>query len=341
MDKEGQLRLLRKAFSDISRGYSIAFLKNKRVYIKHLSHHEQVDLDILYKSYMDSGLAEGLNSESFMLTYLKEEGIWTENDEKELKDLETIIERLVEAKKVLYRKTELEVQNKIIEEHRVNYIKKKNAKDKLLGLTAESYAEKKINEHYIIESFFRDNNFQDKYITEDVFEALSDQDVRDIVKLYNDEMDVVGDRNIKLLSIQEFFQIYWGLSAEDLRSFFGIPICNLTYFQIKLASYARTFRDILSKSENLPEDIRNDPDKLLDYVRAGENAKEKMEGRSSQGPKEDGAVASTLIGAKSDEYKAIGMTQKDTVSLTQELKKKQAEGKKGLDIHDLMRMMGT
>lgn len=341
MDKEVQQRTLRKAFSDIARGYSSAFLGKKRLYIKHLSHHDQVDLDVLYKSFLDEGIADGLESEKDVLKRLAEDGVWTAQDEKELVELEAVIERLAEGKKVLYRKSEIDNQNKEIAEYRKKFTLKQRQKIQFLGLTAESFAEKKINEYYIIESFFEDDKFTKKYLSDEMFDNLSDKEINEIVGVYNQEMEVIGDKNIKLLAIQNFFQLYWSLSGDNLHGFFGVPICDLTYAQIKLSSYGRTFKDIMAKASTLPDDIREDPDKILDYIRAGENAKEKMEGKSSQGPKEDGAVASTLIGAKSEDYKSIGVKDKGAVSLSEELKKKQAEGKKGLNMQEMMQLMGV
>jgi len=341
--KEDQQRLLRKAFSDISRGYSVAFLDGKRLYVKHLSHHEQVDLDVLHQSFVEEALNAGVEPETTKLKYLEEQGIWTAEDDKLLDSMKDTIERLVVGKKVIYLKADLDNQNKLIEAEQRKYNQKRREREQVLGLTAQSYAERKINEYYIIESFFLDDNFSKRYLSEEIFQDLTDEDIQHIVKSYNNEMETVSDRSIKKLAIQDFFQMYWSLSSENLYNFFGRPICNLTYFQVKLGTYGRMFRDILLRAENLPPEIRDDPDKMLDYVRAGENAKEKMQGAASQGPSSDGAVASTLMGAKTEDYKAVGIKSDmgASVSLSEELKKKQSQGKKGLDMHDLMKLMGA
>ncbi len=341
MDKENQLRLLRKAFSDISRGYSVIFFKAKKLFIKHLSHHEQVDLDVLYKQFRDEGVKEGLPTEEFMLERLRDEGIWTELDDKTLEDIKTIIERLVAGKKVIYLKTDVEIQNKEIQKEQDRYYNKKAERDKFLGTTAESFAEKKVNEHYIIQSFFLDDKCQKPFLTEDYFDTLVERQMQEIIRTYNDEMDSVGDRNIKKLALQEFFQVYWSLSGENLHHFFGKPICDLTYFQVKLGSYGRMFRNILEKSETFPDDVKNDPDKLLDYVRAGENAKQVMDKAAQNSPDND-VVASTVFGAKREDLKEIGVeSDGGTSTLANELKKNEAKGKKGLDMQDMMKIMGV
>lgn len=343
MEKENQLRLLRKAFSDISRGYSVVFLEGKKLYIKHLSHHEQVDLDVLYKSFFDEGIKEGLNTEAQVTARLREEGVWKDEDEKELADSKSVIERLVAGKKVIYMKSDLERQNEEIKKEEQKYAQKLNLKHKLLGLTAEAFAEKKINEHYIMESIFWDAQCTKKYLTDDLFEEMTDKTLHDIIQFYNTEMDVVSDKHIKHLALQDFFQIYWNLSGEDLYSFYGKAVCELTYFQVKLGSFARTFKHILEKADSLPEDIRSDPDKILDYVRTSENAKEKMEQAASTSKGNEGEViASSIMGAKMKDYEEMGIrSDPGTTTLSAELKKKKAEGKNGLDMHDLMKIMGV
>jgi len=339
MEKEDQLRLLRKSFSDISRGYSVALLEGNKVFIRHLSHHEQVDLDVLHKSFMLEGAKEGLPREATVLKRLKEEGEWTDKDEKDLEQHKLIIERLTEGKKVIFRKSDLETQIRLIEEEQRKYNEKMAVKLAAIGTTAELYADRKLNEYYIVESFFMDSACTKKVLTEDVFEHMTDQEVQDMIRLYNDEMEVVSDRNVKYLAIQDFFQVYWSMSPDNLYHFFGKPISHLTYFQVKLGSYARMFRDILSKADGLPDDVKNDPDKLLDYVRVGENAREKME--NAKVASKNDVVASTMVGAKAEEYKAIGVKSDSSVNLSDELKKNAAQGKKGLDMHDLMKLMGS
>jgi Zn-finger nucleic acid-binding protein len=344
VEKESQLRLLRKAFSDISRGYSVVFFKGRKLYIKHLSHHEQVDLDVLYKNFLELGKKEGLPTEEYMLKFLKDEGVWTDKDDKELEDIQTIIERLVTGKKVIYLKSDLDRQNKEIEAQQKRYYEKKAQRERLLGLTAEAWADKKVNEHYIVESFYVDEGCKTRWLEGETFDNLSEAEMQQIVKVYNEEIETVSDRNVKKLAIQDFFQIYWSLSSENLHDFFGKPICDLTYFQVKVGSYGRMFRNILEKAEGFPEDVKNDPDKLLDYVRAGENAKERMEKAAQGSPSHEteGTVASTLFGAKQDELKEIGIqSDPGTTSLSTQLKKAQAEGKKGLNMQDMMKLMGV
>jgi hypothetical protein len=341
MDDANQQRALRKAFSDISKGYSEVLFDDKRLFIKHLSHHEQVTLDVLYQSFLAAGIKEGLPTQKYIAKSLADEGVWTKKDDDALEEITKIIERLVAGKRVIHLKSDLERQNEQIKQREAEYHNKKSHRDKIFGLTAEVYAERKVNEYYIIESFFEDKDCNRRYLSEEYFDDFSEGEMQRIIKLYNSEMEIVSDANIKWLALQEFFQVYWSLSGESLYNFFGRPICDLTYFQIKLGSYGRTFKQILEKADGYPEDVKKDPDKLLDYVQMGENAKQVME-KAATGSPQNESVASTVFGAKKEEMQAVGLENTPgTTSLSAELKRKQAQGKRGLNMHDLMSAMGV
>jgi hypothetical protein len=114
--------------------------------------------------------------------------------------------------------------------------------------------------------------------------------------------------------------------------FFGIPICQLTYNQVRLIVYARVFKSIFDNNENIPEQIRSDPKKLLDYGSISKDEREKMKEKISGG---DG---STLVGATQEDYDYIGIERpSNTVSLHEEAKKKGGT----LDMKDLMKLHGV
>lgn len=339
---EKEQRILRKSFSDVARGYSEVMYRGKKLYIKHLSHHDHVSLEVLHKEFYDYGINEGLLSEKDALFNLEKEGIWTKEDERELDLLKAKIKQLVDAKKLCYLKEQVDNQNKSIKEEEEKFAGKFIQRVKLLGMTAEAFSEKKVNEYYIKESFYYDPEFKNKYLTEDLFDNLSDRSLQEIMGFYNEEIDVVGEKNIKKLAIQEFFQAYWSFANDNVCDFFGKRVCDLTYLQIKLASFARIFRNILNNNENIPEDIKQDPDKLLDYAKTVENTKEIVEkgshGKGSQGD----VVASTVFGAKGDDLKPLeGDKSVGTISLSEELKKKRAQGQNSLSMQDMMKLMGS
>ena len=119
--------------------------------------------------------------------------------------------------------------------------------------------------------------------------------------------------------------------CEDPLHFYGKPIVNLTYNQLRLILYARYFKNIISNNDKIPDQYKKDPDKLIDYINANEKAKEKMQQKDSQ--------ATSIVGATKEDYKYINMDKGNTksVSLAEEAKKKGGS----LDMKDLMKLMGV
>jgi len=329
---ENELRLIRKAFSDISRGYSQVLYQGKRLFIKHLSHHDQVDLDIIYKQAYEEAQQKGAPTEKEALLQLEQNDIWTKQEDVKLNNEKKYLESLIKDKKHIVKPSDIEKNNKLINKQEEKYLNLLNERNKHLGLTAERVAEKRLNEYYIVFSFYLDENFKEKYLDKEKYENLSNEDLAELISLYNKEMTETSDREIKLLAIQDFFQSYWSMSDNNVNNFFRIPICNLTYFQMRLASYASYFQHVLEKSEGIPEKIKSDPDKLIDYINASEKGKEQMEA-GKIGERDNAAVS--MVGAKKEDYEAFGYSDSEVVDLAKEA------GEKGeLDMNDLIRLMG-
>ena len=88
----------RRIFRDIVRGYSSTIIDDKEVFVKHLTPHDQVELEEIEERYHQIALKRGVPTEEEMLAYLKEEGEWTKEDEKVIEDKKFFIQSLSQAK---------------------------------------------------------------------------------------------------------------------------------------------------------------------------------------------------------------------------------------------------
>ena len=325
-------RELRIAFSDICNGYSVIDYNSDKLYIKHLSHHEQADLDLYYEKCLVFAEKQGLPSREERTEQLiekeeawtKEENVWLDNRKKQ-------IDNLIESKRLAKLKSQIDNLNREIDDLNKEYFEKKRLFNSLLGVTKESYADKKLQERYILKSFYTNESFNEEYFGEEKMEYFSDNDITKIIIIYNSAMEKLDDDSLKLIAIQDFFQSAWGLANDNAYYFFGKFICNLTYYQTKLLHYARHFRAILQSGMSFTDEIKNDPDKLSDYYLANQNVKKQMEKH-----KREGAVSH--VGAKTGDYEAMGLNASNSTRLTSELKK---SGKKSLSMQDMMKLMGA
>ena len=321
----------RRIFRDVVRGYSSTVLDKKTVYIKHLTPHDQVELEEIEERYFNTALTRGVPTEEDMLVFLKEEGQWTELDEDELEKAEGLIKVLEKGRTKMLLKKQVESQSELIEKEKNKLVTKQVEKLTLLGNTCEKYAKDRLHDFYMIKSFFKDPELSDSLYSEKQFDYIDSEQLKDLINSYNRIFTEFSEENIQYTILDDFFVPYLGF-AEDSMQFFGIPICRLTYNQVRLIVYARVFKSIFDNNENIPEQIKNDPKKLLDYGSISRDEREKMKEKISGG---DG---STLVGATQEDYDYIGIERpSNTVSLHEEAKKKGGT----LDMKDLMKLHGV
>jgi hypothetical protein len=306
-------------------------LDKKTVYIKHLTPHDQVELEEIEEKYFNIALARGVPAEEDMLSFLKEEGQWTELDEDEIEKAKSLIKVLEKGRTKMLLKKQIDSQSKLIEEEENKLTIKKVEKMNLLGNTCEKYARDRLHDFYMIKSFFKDSELNDSLYSEEEFDYIDSDQLKDLIESYNQIFNQFSEENIQYTILDDFFVPYLGFSDNSMQ-FFGIPICQLTYNQVRLIVYARVFKSIFDNNENIPEQIRNDPKKLLDYGSISKDEREKMKEKISGG---DG---STLVGATQEDYDYIGIERPaNSISLHEEAKKKGGT----LEMKDLMKLHGV
>lgn len=318
-------------FRDISRGYTTTKLFDTEVYIKHLTTHDQVDLEEIKDKYYSEAEFRGAPTEKDMLAVLKDSGDWVEEDEKEIEEIKNFIDILRSQKSHLLLKSKIDQQNELISKEELKLKIKLNEKKQLLGATCEKYAEERANDSYIIKSFFYDTKFEEPVFTEELYADLDNQQLGEIISVYNESFKTYSEEHIKKLVLEDFYFVYFPFAEDSLR-FFGLPVCALTYNQIKLIVFTRIFKSIFENNDNIPESIKNDPDALIDYANSAEKAKDKMRDLENK----DGAT--TLFGATKEDIDQIKQQTGvgKSVSLRDEAIKKGGK----LSMEDLMKLSG-
>tara|TARA_B100001248_G_C27366246_1_gene449168 strand:- start:280 stop:1266 length:987 start_codon:yes stop_codon:yes gene_type:complete len=321
----------RKIFRDVVRGFSTTTLEEDFVYIKHLTPHDQVELEEIEEKYFNIALRKGVPTEEDMLAYLKDEGQWTDKDEKFIQDKELFLENLRKAKTKLVLKSEIDKQAALIDKEQKLLDDKQIQKIGLIGNTCEKYAKDRLNDFYMIKSFFADDKLQEPLFNQDKFDELDNHDIKKVVYKYNEIFEGFSEENIQYTILEDFYNPYLSF-AEDSMQFYGKAFCDLTYNQIRLIVYTRVFKNIFDMNENIPESIRKDPAKLLEFGSSSKEEKDKAKDKLTQG---DGG---TLVGAKQEDYDYLGVEKPtNAISLHEEAKKKGGT----LNMEDLMKLHGV
>ena len=115
--------------------------------------------------------------------------------------------------------------------------------------------------------------------------------------------------------------------CENIKDFYDKAIVLLSVYQLKTALFARMFFNIFQHTEDIPDHIRDDPEKLLAYADSQRN-------KNSSGIDEN-ADASTIFGATKEDMKALSGNAKE-ISLKDELEK---HGGK-LNMEQMMKLAG-
>ncbi len=128
----------------------------------------------------------------------------------------------------------------------------------------------------MVTNLFVDEELKALLFTPDQFDELDTPSVDEILSIYNSAIDPCTDVNLKFLSVQDFFTAYYGLCGDEIQTFFGRPICKMTYYQIRLGNIARYFKSIMEGCDlsRVEPGVRNDPDQLERLYTAQKNLKE-------------------------------------------------------------------
>ena len=154
-------------FSSIEKYLEILFagipkvsVSGYKYYVKHLTSLDQVDIDDVEAYYLKQAKDRGLQNQTDILPDLYTDGTWSPKEESQIERLNNFLEELSRNKKQLVLKSAIDKQNKSIDET-IAKIKDLNSKRaQAMGANVEDYASKRSNDHYIIKSFFKDEDLK-------------------------------------------------------------------------------------------------------------------------------------------------------------------------------------
>lgn len=332
--KDNYLRY-KNLYRDIIFGYSEERFKSNttKVYIKHLNDLETGQSERKYQDFLFLGRERGLKTEEETIEFLIEERIWSKEKEDKISSLESKLSTLRSTKHKLIVKaqlSQLEAEIKPISDEL--YILSRERMDNV-GMTAETFANKKISEMTIQGSFFKDRELKQLFYSEEEFDYLSQPEVNEALSMYGDMVSkkFAGDE-IRRVAVCPFFMNTYVLCDDNPYNFFGKSILSLTNFQVALMSQAKYFKSLMSNHKSPPEDYYNSPDKIIEWFELQSKtaeAKNSMEDKGEAGGK-------TLIGASKDELKSMESSEEGVVNLNKEIKKHGGE----MNFDEILKMHG-
>ena len=283
------------------------------IYIRHYGQLELRKTFSKKNEYLTEGKNKGLLTEQEMLKSLLEDEMWSEEKDKEIESKKVLIENMRKSLTKISIPSKREQHKKMINSEEGKLIEISKEKKMLLGLTAERYAEKKVNK-----DFFENLLFLDKDFKNPAFLELSYTDIlkeQELNKIQVDFFDRMNDNSISKAALSTYFSPYLAY-AEDVMGMFGKPIKDLTSFELKLLTYARSFLNIFKNAtKEIPDYIAKDPDLLMEFAEAQKN-----EVRGKKTKASEGAGATTHFGATKADISQMKSEDEDAIDLSEKLK---------------------
>lgn len=324
---------LKMTYRDILLGYTKCVLDgSKHGFIKHLSIYDSIDLEEVKEKYENDAKSKGVPTKEEKQKYLMEENLWTKKEEDNLIELSGFVSNLRATKSKLFLKSQIDDLKSQIEEAEQKIKKMELEKKNLIGLTAEGYADKKVNEYYIQHVLYKDSEFSSLLYENDEYEDLDDLRISSLVVQYNETTKFFKTECFKLIALSSFMSNSFYMCDNDPMRFYGKPVVDLTFFQTEVFSHAAYFKHIMSESKApIPESMRDKPEELIEWFEASKNAEEvldKMDTSKGGG--------SSLVGATKDDLERLGLNDSTNKSLSSEAAKRGGK----LTMEDFMEIHG-
>jgi len=318
---EFYISLIGEAFD----GYTEASLGDDIVYIKHVNIRDQRYLHKYFEKYKDLALKRGLDTEAERIKYVLEEKLWEEKDDMKIASLEGEITNLKNTVNQLLLASQREEYNNIIRDRAEELYELKKSRSEVVGKTAEDYGTGRSSDELLRFLLFKDKDLTQNLYTEDEFSELEGWEIKQLTDLHLDIQSRLADDKIQKAVLRPFFSMYLSL-CEDAYGFYQKPVTELTIYQLRVVLFGRMFFNIFQHTEDIPDNIRDDPEKLLAYSQS------KSSGNT--GGIRDDADSSVVFGATNQDVKELGGEK--AVSLSEEAKKHGGQ----LDMTQMMRLAG-
>ena len=323
MKEEFYVSLVGEAFD----GYTEALLDDKPAYIKHVSIKDQRYLHKYYEKYKNLALSKGLESEEDRMPYLIKEGIWSAEEDSKIASLKFEIQNLKRTKPQLPLPSQREAMGDTISERNADLMKLLSDKKEIMGKTAEDYATSRSGDEILRSLLFKDHNLTQHLYTEEEFGELETWELAKINLIQTNISERFDDIKIQKAVLRPFFSMYLSL-CENVGAFYSKPVTSLSIYQLRVVLFGRMFFNIFQYTDDIPDDIKEDPEKLISFS-------EMQKDKGNKSGIRDDADGSMIFGATKGDMKSLD-ADTNAPSLSEEAKK---HGGK-LDMKQMMRLAG-
>jgi len=323
----------KKLYRDIIFGYSevrVGEFKEK-AFLKHPDELDAGNTDREYEDFFFLATEKGLKTEEQALEFIIEQDLWSEEKENKLKSLKEELKTLESTKKKLIVRVQVESLKKQIKPIRNEVYLLTHERTESIGLTAEGFATKKVNEYMVRKAFYKDKELKELLYTEEEFDIIETEELSELMNKFADIHADFREDQMKLIAVCPFFINIFSLCGDNAYAFFSKPIIELTNFQTSLLNLGKYSRSLIMNSKAAPDEYYENPKKLHEWYELQDKAKHVKDGLSQGGD----AGGTSIVGANKQELKSLESEDEETVDLA-----KLSEEKGGLSFEELMDLHG-
>ena len=315
---------------EIFDGYSVFDFYGRDLYFKHTSIKDQRNLHTYYLKYINKAKDRGVESEEDILKKVKEDDLWTDEEDLKISNLDIEVQNLKKTKDSLLLGSQKKAVQETIDSKRNEWMDLLVKRKEIVGKTAEDYASGMAAQEIIRYFVYDSKELDEKAFSQEDFDNLDDTEFY-YLRTQHDKISArLNELDIQKTILRPFFSLYLSF-CENPKDFFGVSLVNLSVYQLKMCVFGRVFHSIFQNVEGIPDDIRDDPERLLAF------SESKSDSSKAKKFIDDDSAASTVFGATTEDIKDLANLDGSTgVSLTDEIKK--AGGK--LDMAQMMKLAG-
>lgn len=248
-----ELNRLKLVYNDIVNGYSVRL--PEEIYVKHFSEKELALVLSKKASLINFYQTEGLLSSDVRNKEIIEQGLWSQVNEDKILELKFFISDNEKYAQSMVVPAQRSAVLKKVEDAKRDLAALQQEKEAVMGPTCESFAEKELNNYFVLRLFFKDPALSMPYFSADEFDNMDKEELNVHQKILNETLGIVKEDDITKLGCMPFFLNPFAMIRERPESFFMKPIHTLSFNQYNLLGVAIRNMNIQSQTEGVPPSL--------------------------------------------------------------------------------------
>jgi len=251
-----QYEFLKTIYADVITGRSRC--EKYSCFVKHLTELDYAELIRSKRQYIQELKRQGVPSEAERLSSLKEQGLWTDKDEDDLRTLRLVISdntKLVERIMVPSQRAPIE---SIISQKRLELSSMSEKRAELIQSTVEQHGTRHYAALFPKMSMFKDAALSIPRFSAEEYDEMDDSDLVEIHSEYSLAVQDYSEYNFRALACMPFVLNQISSCKKNLYNYLGKPIVNFTIYQQDILN--RTLRNlsVIENSESEPIEIEEE-----------------------------------------------------------------------------------